>query len=1001
MKLKYVILAALLCGSIKGFAQQTNEATGTVVDRWKKPVSGALVTIKGNTITKVMTDKDGKFEISALPGDKLEIYVPEFGKQTVEVKDNAPIDITIDFAAEAVDRGWGIEQTLSESTAAISRSTFDDVNKRSSLNAANTLFGNALGLTTLQNSGNAWEDVSTFYIRGLKTLSNNNILVLVDGFERSLQYIVSEEIESVSVLRDAAAVALYGYKGVNGILSIKTKRGKYNTRDINISYDHAITSQIRKPEFADAYTYANAMNEALANDGKAARYSQNELNAFKSGAYPYLYPNVDWVNEVLRDHGATNIYNLNFRGGGKKMRYYTMLNLQGNEGFVKKTKATSYPSQMRFYQGNIRTNLDIDLSSTTWVQVNLQGVIEEFNRPALSSTNLMGKLYTVPSAAFPIKTENGKYFGGNSTWGSGMNPVAIIQGMGYSKGHTRSLLADMKINQRLDFITKGLSTAFRVGYDNTASYWEGRTKSYEYTTEYVKEWNADGTPKTIGLNPIQGKVSEMGFDSRLDWQKRQFNFVGNVDYQKTLDRSNKLFASLIYSYEMNEKNGQHNTYYRQNVAGYFHYGLMDRYFADLTLMASGSNKLAPGHKWAFSPTLAAAWVISKENFMKNVDFIDFLKLRASFGIVNYDGIPGENYWEQNYGGGSGYFLADNNESSSGGIQEGRLPNIGSTHEKAYKYNVGVDAAFLKGFTFTADTYYEKRKDIFVTPGTVSSVLGVSSTFANGGVVDSWGTELGLNYFKKLGDVSLSVGGKFTFNKNEIKEKLESPKAEDYLYEKGHPVNQIFGLQAIGYFVDQADIDNSPIQQFAAVKPGDIKYKDQNGDGLINENDRIALGYNTVVPEIYYSFDLGVEWKGLGVSATFQGVGNYSAVLNTQSMFLPLVNNTTISNHYYENRWTPETPFAKYPRLTTEKNDNNYRTNSVWLADRSFLKLRNCEMYYKLPLTWISKLKMKNAKVYVRGVDLLCFDKIDIADPESYGATFPLTRSVNFGITIGF
>ena len=493
----------------------------------------------------------------------------------------------------------------------------------------------------------------------------------------------------------------------------------------------------------------------------------------------------------------------------------------------------------------------------------------------------------------------------------------------------------------------------------------------------------------------------MGFDSKLDWQKRQFNFVGNVDYQKTLDRSNKLFASLIYSYEMNEKNGQHNTYYRQNVAGYFHYGLMDRYFADLTLMASGSNKLAPGHKWAFSPTLAAAWVISKENFMKNVDFIDFLKLRASFGIVNYDGIPGENYWEQNYGGGSGYFLADNNESSSGGIQEGRLPNIGSTHEKAYKYNVGVDAAFLKGFTFTADTYYEKRKDIFVTPGTVSSVLGVSSTFANGGVVDSWGTELGLNYFKKLGDVSLSVGGKFTFNKNEIKEKLESPKAEDYLYEKGHPVNQIFGLQAIGYFVDQADIDNSPIQQFAAVKPGDIKYKDQNGDGLINENDRIALGYNTVVPEIYYSFDLGVEWKGLGVSATFQGVGNYSAVLNTQSMFLPLVNNTTISNHYYENRWTPETPFAKYPRLTTEKNDNNYRTNSVWLADRSFLKLRNCEMYYKLPLTWISKLKMKNAKVYVRGVDLLCFDKIDIADPESYGATFPLTRSVNFGITIGF
>lgn len=1001
MKIKYLVLIALLYSGMKSYAQQTNGAAGTVVDRWGKPVSGAVVTIAGNGITKVSTDKNGKFEISAALGDKLIIYIPELGKQSVEVKDRAPMEITIDFSAEAVDRGFGIEQTFSESTASISNSTFDQIDKRSSLSASNSLFGNALGLTALQNSGNAWEDVSTFYIRGLKTLSGNDILVLVDGFERSLQYIVPEEIESVSVLRDAAAVALYGYKGINGVLSIKTKRGKYNTRDINVSYDHAVTSLIRKPEFANAYTYANAMNEALTNDGKSVRYSPNELNAFKSGAYPYLYPNVDWVNEVLRDRGATNIYNINFRGGGKRMRYYTMLNLQGSEGFVKNTNVTEYPSQMRFYQGNIRTNLDIDLSSTTQVQVNLHGMIEEFNRPALASSNLMGKLYTVPSAAFPIKTEDGKYFGGNTTWGAGMNPVAIVQGMGYSKGHTRSLLADMKINQKLDFITKDLSSAVRFGYDNTASYWEGRTKSYEYTTESVKEWNADGSPKTTALDPIKGKVSELGFDSKLDWQKRHFNFVGNVDYQKAFNEDHSLFASLIYSYEMSERNGQNNTFYRQNVAGYFHYGFLDRYFADLILMASASNKLAPGNKWAFSPTVSAAWVVSKENFMEDVNFIDLLKLRASFGIISNDEIPGEGYWNQNFGGGSGYFLADNNESASGGTQEGRLPVIASTHEKAYKYNAGIDLAFLRGFTFSADTYYERRKDIFVTPRNVSSVLGVNPSYANGGVVDSWGTELGLNYYRKLGDVTLSVGGKFTLSKNEIKEKLETPKAESYLYEKGHSVNQIFGLQAIGYFVDQADIDNSPVQQFCAVRPGDVKYKDQNNDDLINEDDRVAMGYNTWIPEIYYSFDLGAEWKGVGLTATFQGAANYSAMLNTQSMYVPLINNATISNHYYANRWTPETPFAKYPRLIAEQNDNNYRNNSVWLADRSFLKLRNCELYYKLPSNWISKLKMKNAKVYMRGVDLLCFDKIDIADPESYGATLPLTRSVNFGVAIGF
>lgn len=1001
MKFKYLILTILLFGSIQGFAQETTGTTGTIVSRWGKPVSGALVTLLENNLTKVVTDKDGKFEINAIPGDKLVIYAPEMGKKMVEIADKTPLNIVIDYASEAVDMGFGIEQTLSESTASISRATADEVNKRSSLNASNTLFGNALGLTALQNSGNAWEDVASFYIRGMKTLSSNDILVLVDGFERSLQYIVPEEIESVSVLRDAAAVALYGYKGVNGVLSIKTKRGKYQTREINISYDHSITSQIRKPEFADSYTYANAMNEALVNDGKALRYSRNELNAFKSGAYPYLYPNVDWVNEVFRKHGASNIYNVNFRGGGSKMRYYTMLNLQGNEGFIKNTNSTSYPSQMRFYQGNIRTNLDIDLSPTTQVQVNLHGMLEEFNRPALSSTNLMGKLYTVPSAAFPVKTEDGKYFGGNSTWGAGMNPVAIIQGMGYSKGHTRSLLADMKINQKLDFITKGLSAAIRLGYDNTAAYWEGRTKQYEYTTEYVKEWNPDGTPKTTALNAIQGKVEELGFDSKLDWQKRHFNFVGNVDYTKTFNAKHNLFASLIYSYEMKERNGQNNTFYRQNIAGYFHYGFNERYFADLTLMTSTSNKLAPGHKTAFSPTLSAAWLISKEDFMKQVDFIDFLKLRASLGIINNDAIPGEGYWEQNFGDGSGYWLNDNNETSSGGKQEGRLPVLNSTNEKAFKYNIGIDAAFLKGITFSADAYYERRKDIFVTPGNISSVVGVNPAYMNGGIVDSWGTELGLAYNKQFGEVTVSLGGKFTLAKNEIKEKMETPRSESYLYEKGNPVGQIFGLQAIGYFVDQEDINHSPAQQFCAVRPGDIKYKDQNGDGIINEDDRIPMGYNVNVPEIYYSFDLGAEWKGLGITATFQGAANYSAILNTAGMFKPLVDNTNLSNYYYENRWTPETPFAKFPRLTTEQNDNNYRNNSIWVTDRSFLKLRNCELYYKLPSCWISKLKMKNAKVYVRGVDLLCFDKIDIADPESYGASFPLTRSVNFGVAIGF
>jgi len=999
IKNKIIVLAVLMLLSISAWSQNTDIA-GQVIDRNGRPVTGALVSVVNNPLIKTATDKEGMFKISASTDNKLQIQTSDYNVKTISVTNNEPITVMMDFASEAVDLGFGIRQTVAESTSAVSRSTNKQINKRSSFSISNSLFGNALGLSSLQNSGPVWDNAPSFYIRGLQTLSNNGILILVDGLERDIKYIVPEEVESVSVLRDAAAVALYGYKGINGVMSVTTIRGKYKTKEINVSYDHAFNWQARLPKFADSYTYASAVNEALSNDGQSAKYSQNELNAFKSGEYPDFYPNVNWLDEVFRENGASNTYNVNFRGGGTKVRYYTMFNLQSNSGFIKDSEVNSgYSTQMKFSKANIRTNLDIDLTSSTIAQVNLMGVLNEYKRPGLSSDNLMGKLYTTPSAAFPIKTSD-DIWGGNETWGENMNPVALTQARGYSKGHTRSLYADMKLTQKLDFITEGLSASVRLGYDNIAAYWEGHTKTYAYASDAVSSWNNNGEPiETTRYSA--GTESELDYGNKLDWQDRHTNFITNVDYQTKLGQ-NKLYSSLIYSYENRVRNNQNNTYYRQNIAAYTHYVHNNRYIIDLTLIASGSNKLASGNKWGFSPTVSAAWVLSNEDFMKDIAFIDFLKLRGSWGIINSDNIPSENYWQQSFDGGGGYSLGGNYDWHDG-TMEGRLASMNSTREKAIKYNFGLDAAFLKGFVLTADTYYEKRKDIWVSAGGANSaVLGASSPYTNAGIVDSWGVETGLNYNKKWGNFKLSAGGKFTFSKNEIKKKLEEPRAYDYLRETGKSVNQIFGLQATGFFIDQADIDNSPTQQFSDVKAGDIKYKDQNGDGLINDYDKVKMGYNTSVPEIYYSFDLSLEWKGLGISATFQGVANYSAVLNTTSMYWPLINNTTISNHYYNNRWTPETATtAKYPRLTTESNDNNFQTNSVWLADASFLKLRNCELFYKLPASSLSRLKMKSAKIYVRGIDLFSLDKIDLSDPESVGVAYPMTRSINVGLAIGF
>ena len=1002
-KYKILALAIFACVTLNGWAQSEDNVTGRVLDEKGKPVAGALVSVEENPLVRVATDKNGRFEITAVKGSRLKVQTGDDAMKVVKIENGSELTVVMDYSSEKVNYGFGLQQTNAESTGAVSTVYAENIDKSSAFSIGNSLYGNVLGLTTMQSTGVVWEQMPSMYIRGLKTLNGNNgILLVVDGLERdnnwqALKYITPEEVESVSVLRDAAALALYGYRGVNGVVNIVTKRGKYDTREINFSYDHAFNYMTRKPELADAYTYASALNEALTNDGKQVRYSQNELNAFKNGTSPYLYPNVNWWEEVFRDRGASDIATLSFRGGSTKMRYYTMMNLQNNRGFIKNFDTNAdYSTQEKYSKANFRTNLDIDLSPKTKMQANIMGILNEFSRPGMGSDNLISKLYQLPSAAFPIRTESGLW-GGNTTWGENWNPVALTEGRAYSKGHTRGLYADMSLRQDLSSLTKGLGASVRIGYDNLASYWENNTKGYKYGMASVASWE-NGLP-IAGEEITGGKDTEMSGDSKLDWQYRAFNFQMNVDWQRQFG-VHSLYSMLLYTYKYDNAKGINNTFYRQNAGWYTHYGFKNRYFADFTLMASASNLLAPDHRWNVSPTVGLAWLISNEKFMQSQNVVDFLKLRASFGMLNTDNIPGNGYWNETVGGGNGYPI-NNNFGGDGGWHEGRLASVNGTTEKAYKYNAGVDATLFKGLTLTVDGFYERRSDIWVSSdGQNSAVLGASGSYVNAGIVDSWGTEIGANYYKKMGNVELNLGGTFTYNRSKIIEMLEEPAAYDYTRSTGNPVGQIFGLQAIGYFVDQADIDNSLPQQFGPVKAGDIKYKDMNGDKVINSDDRVAMGYNSTCPEIYYSFSLGLEWKGLGFSAQFQGVGNYTAILSG-TYYHPLVDNTTISNYVYRNRWTPETPNARFPRLTTETVDNNLQTSSLWLADRSFLKLRNCEVYYKLPSSWLNRFWVKNAKVYVRGVDLLCFDSIDQLDPEAMNSSYPATRSIHVGLSVGF
>ena len=728
---------------------------------------------------------------------------------------------------------------------------------------------------------------------------------------------------------------------------------------------------------------------------------------------------MNWVDETFRKSGATNKIAVEFSGGGERFRYFTMVNLLSDKGFIKNFDATDgFSTQDKYVRGNLRTNLDIDLTPTTMLKVNMLGILSEMSRPggptstgSSSSTavaNLWDMVYSTPSLAFPIKNEVDEW-GGSSTYTGVNNPVAQSSGAAYYKLHERALFADMTLNQDLKYWLEGLSLTARLGYDTYSTLYEDHSMTYVYGNYPVTSWQggapvkgdywSSGTPGTMSKN-----------SGTVDWARRLI-FSAGLNFDRLFADKHYVYSQLRWDYEYQNTTGSTGqTIYRHNVSWLGHYAYANKYIGELALVYSGSNRLAPDTKWNLSPTVSAAWVLSNEDFLKDCSIVDFLKMRASFGIINADYLPGDNVWNYyaasysqgssatgSYPFGAGYDVVYANSTL------GLLPTLNPSHEKAYKYNLGFDATLFGGLNVELDLYMQQRKDIWVSgTGAYTSLIGFDAPYINAGKVNSSGFELSLDYTKTLGELTFNVGGMFNFNKNEIKEQAEEPRAYSNLVQTGNPLNSTYGLVAIGLFRDQADIDASPKQNFSAVYPGDIKYKDINGDGVIDANDVTKIGYSGYAPEIFYNLHAGLEFKGFGFNLLFQGAGRYSANLSAKGMYWPLLNTTNLSQQYYDGRWTSSNPNAEYPRLSTTSNANNYQTSTFWQRDRSFLKLRNVEVYYNLPKTLMEQTGfIKTAKVYLRGVDLFCADHLDEADAESYGVTAPLNRSIVAGVALSF
>lgn len=894
-----------------------------------------------------------------------------------------------------IEYGRGIAYDLKESTTATAVATEEQLSHRSSINPSNLLYGLIPGLQVLQKAGYAWEDNASLLVRGMGTTNSKTPLILVDGFERSINHISSDEIESVTVLKDAVSTALYGIKGANGVILVTTKRGTQSKPQIDFSYQFKMGIPQRLPNFVDAYTYAQALNEGLQNDGMGPRYSDAELQAFKDQSYPDAYPNVDWFDEALRNRSYGDHITFSARGGGKYIQYYTQLNYIDDRGILKPTDWNDgYSTQFKYSRLNIRTNLDIKLSESTQVKLNLFGNFNEQNRPSKTAADIFGALYQVPAAAFPVKTKN-DVFGGTTQYAN--NPIGLIAGTGYSRPQGRVMFADIDLKQQLDFITKGLSMNVKVALDNYGTYWGGESKNFGYE-QATMDWETGVTNYKNLRN--EGNLS---YSSSVGTVSNHFNFEARMNYlHDWMNGKHKLSATLLYAMDKNKVKARNETTAFMDIVAQGHYVYNQRYLLDVAFSASASSILDPDDRWGIFPSIGAGWLLSEESFLKK-DWLNLLKLRASYGISGRADY-GANLYRGSYGGGNSYFFKSPNPVSQDGMREARLGVPGLTYEKSHKANLGVDFMAWNRLSVTADLFYDHRTDILVdATGGTSTVLGIDVPQMNSGVVDNRGVELAARWSDKIGDLSYQAGGTFSYARNKIVEMSEQYRPYDYLKRTGRSLGQKFGYEVIGIYQSQEEIDNREVKQYLGeVRPGDLMFKDQNGDNRIDSYDQVPLGYNSSCPEIYYSFDLGVEYKGFGVYALFQGAGHYTTLLDVKSVYRPLVSNNTVSTHYYENRWTKNNPGAKYPRLTSAGSTNNYNTNSLWLADASFLKLRTLEIYYQVPEKLLKKGNiLSGLKVFARGHDLFSWDKINIMDPESVGANHPTMAQLSFGVNLSF
>lgn len=885
--------------------------------------------------------------------------------------------------------------------------------KTSSSSITNALAGNVAGVLARQASGMPGENRSEFWIRGISTFgAGSSALVLVDGFERSMNEINIEDIETFTVLKDASATAIYGSRGANGVVLITTKRGKEGKVHIDAKVETTYNTRTYTPELVDGYTYATLMNEARITRNQIPFYSDEDLHLLANGLDKDLFPNVDWMGMLLKKGAPTYRATLNINGGGSLARYYVSASYVKEAGMYNVDEGLKdYDTNSSYHRWNYRVNVDMDITKSTLVRVGIAGSLDKMNQPGVGNSVWESVMGYSPITS-PVLFSDGRIPAYGNSDGR-MNPWAASTQTGYQEHWNNKMQADITLEQKFDFITKGLKFVGRFGMDTNNAQWNNRKKLPEM---WKVEQNRDSDGKLV---PTKVRGEEIMSQQSSSTGERKEYLEAELHYNRSF--SDHLIGGVLKYTQDKIINTTSNSDViqgidrrHQGLAGRFTYGWKYRYFVDFNFGYNGSENFAPNHQFGFFPAYSAAWNIAEEPIVKkHLKWMNMFKLRYSYGKVGNDTMNDRFPYLPSFGNssGNGFNYSDLETSYFyDGLTYTKYATTNVTWEIATKHDIGIDFSLWDDrFTGTIDYFYERRDGIYQSRSFIPVSVGLNSSLSyatNVSAVSSRGLDGNFGFKQKIGNVNLTLRGNITYSKSKILEYDEEVTNYKYTLATGFQVSQPRGLIAEGLFKDYDDIRNSAKQTWGDVMPGDIKYRDVNGDGIVNDKDYVPIGA-TNRPNLIYGFGFSAQWKGFDVNVLFQGAGKSTFFIDGYTVY-PFKDGdwgNILTDVVKSNRWIlgeNEDPNAKYPRLSYGGNNNNYQSSTYWMRNGSYLRLKNLEVGYTIPKSIVNKIRLNNIRIYFMGTNLVTFSSFKLWDPElgsSNGQVYPLSKAYTLGLTI--